>query len=153
MSIAFDDLNQLQQQVSADFGGWGDALQLDQAMIDTFADLTGDKQWIHTDPERAASGPFGATIAHGFLILSLLPAVRPPQAFAVTGHGAVSNYGLAEVRFLVPVKAGQHIHARSRLQAVEAHRRGTLLSFEYEIHPVDSQRPAVVMQVQLLYMP
>src|ERR1700746_2130824 len=75
---------------------------MDQSRIDGFADATGDHQWIHVDPERAAAGPFGSTVAHGFLTLSLLP-LLVTQVYRVEGLSTEVNYGLNKVRFPAPV--------------------------------------------------
>lgn len=152
IELAFDDIAALSAEISDAFGPWGETCELTQSMIDTFAQLTTDKQWIHVDPERAKSGPFGATIAHGFLVLSLMPAVLPPLCYRLKGFSAAINYGIRDLRFLQPVTAGSRIHARSRLQAVTAHRRGTLLTQGVEIQRVDADRPAVAMSLELLYV-
>jgi len=152
-AIPFDDIAALQCLIDSEWGAWGDQCDVTQEMIDRFADLTHDHQWIHVDSERARSGPFGATVAHGFLVLSLLPAVRPHAAFNLSGHAAVANFGSTGLRFLDPVRAGSRIHARDRLMAVEAHRRGTLTTQEVAIHVVDNPKPALLYQLQLLYMP
>lgn len=83
-------------------------LTVDQARIDRFAEATGDHQWIHVDPERAAAGPFGATVAHGFLTLSLVPLLSD-QAFAVDDVAMGLNYGLNRVRFPAPLRVGSRI--------------------------------------------
>ena len=150
--IRFDDIAGLQSLVSGQFGSWGEACTVDQPMIDAFAALTTDSQWIHTDPKRAAAGPFGSTVAHGFLVLSLMPAVRPPAVFQLVGWGAAANYGIAALRFLQPVPSGSAIHAQSRLLRAEEHRRGTLLTQAVEIQVVDSDKPSLAFELQLLYM-
>ena len=99
-----------------------------QEMINQFADVTGDHQWIHLDAERAKrESPFGTTVAHGFLTLSLLPKLsaqdEPP--YVVVGFGNVTNYGSDKLRFLTPVPAGAKVHAHSRLVSVEAGKKGT----------------------------
>jgi len=94
--------------------GW---LTVDQARIDTFANATDDHQWIHIDPERAAAGPFGTTVAHGFLTLSLLPHFAR-QIFEVPAARLIVNYGLNRVRFITPVKVGNRIRARCVLKEV-----------------------------------
>ena len=93
-------------------------LTIDQARIDAFARATEDLQWIHTDPARAAAGPFGATIAHGFLTLSLLPRFFE-SSIAVTESAMGVNYGLNKVRFMAPVPVGSRLRARLMLQTVE----------------------------------
>ncbi|MEH6584402.1 MAG: MaoC/PaaZ C-terminal domain-containing protein [Halioglobus sp.] len=150
--VAYDDLKGLRACISNDFGPWGESLAVSQKLIDTFAELTTDKQWIHIDSERAESGPFGNTIAHGFLVLSLMPAVRPVTTYQLVGWGSAANYGIRALRFLQPVLSGSSIHARSRLLAVEQHRRGTLITQEVAIQGVGSDKPSLVFELQLLYM-
>ena len=89
-----------------------------QAQIQKFADATGDQQWIHTDPERAAKGPFGAPIAHGFLTLSLLPQFFD-DTFTIEGSKMGVNYGLNKVRFMAPVPVNSRLRARMTLQHAE----------------------------------
>lgn len=89
-----------------------------QSQIDLFAQATGDHQWIHTDPERAAQGPFGSTIAHGFLSLSLLP-LWLQQAVAIPSAAMGVNYGLNKVRFPAPVPVDSRLRARVAVQQVE----------------------------------
>lgn len=98
--------------------GVSDWLEVDQKRIDLFADATGDHQWIHVDPERAAGGPFGSTIAHGFLTLSLLPALVP-QTLRVDGARMGVNYGVNKVRFPAPVPVGSRVRARAQLSDVQ----------------------------------
>lgn len=99
----------------------GDWVRVDQARIDAFADATDDHQWIHVDPDRAArESPYEATVAHGFLTLSLLPMLTRAGAEQprVPGVKLTVNYGLNRVRFPAPVRAGARVRARSTLQAV-----------------------------------
>lgn len=93
-------------------------ITITQEQINLFAQATGDHQWIHVDPERAAQGPFGTTIAHGFLTLSLIPRLFE-SAFAIAGARMGVNYGLNRVRFTSPVPVGSRVRARLQLQAVE----------------------------------
>ncbi|GAB1387375.1 MaoC family dehydratase [Melaminivora sp.] len=95
-----------------------DWVEITQERINLFASATGDHQWIHTDPQRAAQGPFGGTIAHGFLTLSLL-AQFLMDAYAVEGASMGVNYGLNRVRFPAPVPVGSRVRARLRLLATE----------------------------------
>ncbi|GAA4926146.1 MaoC family dehydratase [Streptomyces coeruleoprunus] len=97
--------------------GYSDWLEVDQKRIDLFAEATGDHQWIHVDPERAAAGPFGATIAHGYLTLSLLP-VFVPQVLRVEGVRMGLNYGTNKVRFPAPVPVGSRLRATAVLTEV-----------------------------------
>jgi acyl dehydratase len=98
--------------------GYSDWLEVEQKRIDLFAEATGDHQWIHVDPERAASGPFGTTIAHGYLTLSLLPTFVP-QVLRVEGMKMGINYGANKVRFPAPVPVGSRLRATAVLQNVE----------------------------------
>ncbi|MEE1752491.1 MaoC family dehydratase [Streptomyces sp. SP18CS02] len=97
--------------------GHSDWLEIDQKRIDLFADATGDHQWIHVDPERAATGPFGTTIAHGYLTLSLLP-LFVPQIMRVEGMRMGVNYGTNKVRFPSPVPVGSRLRATATLTEV-----------------------------------
>lgn len=98
--------------------GESDWWVVDQARIDAFAHATDDHQWLHTDAERAAEGPFGTTVAHGFLTLSLLPTLMA-RAYTVDGVGLRLNYGLERVRFPAPVRVGSRLRARFVLGAFE----------------------------------
>ena len=85
---------------------------IDQKMIDAFADVTGDRQFIHVDPDLAMQTPFGGTIAHGFLTLSLIASMMPENALVLDGIKMGVNYGFEKVRFLQPVKSGKRVRAR-----------------------------------------
>ncbi|MCX9193828.1 dehydratase [Carbonactinospora thermoautotrophica] len=97
------------------YSGW---LLVDQERIDAFADVTGDHQWIHVDVERAKAGPFGDTVAHGFLTLSLLPAFLS-QIISVDGVRMAVNYGLNKVRFPAPVPSGSRVRGGAELVEVQ----------------------------------
>ena len=98
--------------------GPGPGLLVDQARIAAFADATDDHQWIHLDAERAAAGPFGGTVAHGYLTLSLLP-VLSRDLYRCEGVGMVVNYGLDRVRFPAPLRSGSIVQASAELTSVE----------------------------------
>ena len=98
--------------------GYSDWLDVDQDRIDLFAEATGDHQWIHVDPERAAAGPFGTTIGHGYLTLSLSNFFLP-QVVEVQGVSMGVNYGVNKVRFPAPVPVGSQVRAGVELVAVE----------------------------------
>ena len=122
-----------------------DWLLVDQAKIDAFAACTGDHQWIHLDVERASKGPFGGTIAHGFLTLSLLPALTSGTWSAGLTLDATLNYGLDRVRFLTPVRAGSRVRNRVKLIAAEEKGPGrTLLSFENTVEIEGEAKPALI---------
>ena len=95
-----------------------DWITISQEQVNQFADATGDQQWIHTDPERARQGPFGAPIAHGFLTLSLLPRFFE-AGVAIEGARMGVNYGLNRVRFMSPVPVGSRLRARLKLEQAE----------------------------------
>jgi acyl dehydratase len=95
-----------------------DWLEVTQERVNMFADATGDHQWIHVDPERAANGPFGGTIAHGLLTLSLLPHFRH-QLYTVDNIAMAINYGYNKVRFITPVRVGSKIRARAEIAKVD----------------------------------
>ncbi len=125
--------------------GHSDWLVVDQARIDLFAQATGDQQWIHTDPVRAAAGPFGATVAHGFLTLSLLP-VLFETGFAIDDVRMGVNYGLNRVRFPTPVRSGSRLRGRFRLLSYEPLTGGAQLTVESTIELEGSAKPACVAE-------
>ena len=124
-------------------------------MINRFAELTGDHQWIHVDVERAKrESPFKATIAHGFLTLSLLPALRSKADCKIVGYGNATNYGANKLRFVSPVPAGcEDPGARSRLIGVEAKPKGTQVTQEIAVHVVGQETPALLYEMVVLYHP
>lgn len=116
---------------------------VDQQHIDLFAEATGDHQWIHVDPVRAAEGPFGSTIAHGYLTLSLVP-VLLQQTFSIAAITALMNYGADRIRFPRPVPAGARVQARATLTGVEEVPLGVRAQVHVEVHLEDGGKPAVV---------
>ncbi len=119
---------------------------VDQRRINQFADATGDHQWIHIDPERAASGPFGATIAHGFLTLSMLP-LFIQDALRFEDVRMSVNYGLNRVRFTSPVPVGSELRARFRLVGVEeVANQGLQVTMEATIERKGSDKPVCVAE-------
>jgi len=125
--------------------GTSDWITVDQPRIDAFADATLDHQWIHVDPERAAQGPFGTTIAHGFLTLSLLPAFFA-SAFDIGDVRMGVNYGLNRVRFTAPVPVGSRLRASFRLLAYEPLDGGAQLVTEVTVEREGAERPACVTE-------
>ncbi len=117
MSVIVNGLDELKALAGADLGhtGW---LEITQGRINTFADATGDHQWIHVDREKAAAGPFGTTIAHGYLTLSLVIPLLGELA-EVRGVSMGINYGLNKVRFPTPVPAGSKIRLAAQFGAIE----------------------------------
>jgi hypothetical protein len=152
--IRFDDIDALRGRIGEGFGPWGPEVLISQEMIDRFAELTGDRQWIHTDVERAQrESPFGTTIAHGFLALSLVPVLRVRPDLRITGYGNATNYGANKLRFIRPVPAGSRVHARARIVAVEPKANGTLVTEEIEVAVVGADAPALSYTMLVLYQP
>lgn len=131
--------------------GLSEAVVVDQATIDLFATATGDHQWIHVDPERAASGPFGTTIAHGYLTLALVP-VLLKQVLTIEGFSHGVNYGLNKVRFPSPLPAGSTVRASARVVSVEAIDGGVQPTFSVEVTADGSAKPACVAEVIYRYL-
>jgi acyl dehydratase len=142
--IHIPTLASLQQRVGEQLAV-GEWLTVDQAMIDKFADATGDHQWIHIDRERAAKGPFGTTVAHGFLTLSLLPKLAE-SALKVDDVRMGVNYGLNRVRFPAPVPAGSRIRARLKLVSYEPLDGGAQLVMEVTMERDGSDKPVCVAE-------
>ncbi len=140
----FARLSDLAALVGQEFAHSGEVM-VDQARIDAFAEATEDRQWIHIDPARAASGPFGATIAHGFLTLSLLPQLMY-SAFAIDDVRMGVNYGVNRVRFPAPVPAGCRVSARFKLLAFEAIDGGAQLTIEATMQRVGHDKPVCVVE-------
>ncbi|MEU5907194.1 MaoC family dehydratase [Micromonospora sp. NPDC047527] len=123
-----------------------------QRQVDTFAEATGDHQWIHVDPERAAGGPFGATIAHGFLTLSLIPTLAA-QVYRVDGMSMGVNYGSDRLRFPAPVPVGSRIRAGVTLTGVHEARRGFQVTSDIQIDLEAGGPPACVVAAISLLVP
>ncbi len=127
--------------------GPSDWLEIDQGRIDRFAEVTFDHQFIHVDPELAAQTPFGTTIAHGFLTLSLI--TRMCAAFMLMPEGTVMgiNYGLDKVRFLTPVKVGSRVRARATVRDVTERSPGQwLVKYEVVVEIEGEAKPALVAE-------
>ena len=122
-----------------------DWITVDQKRIDLFADATGDHQWIHLDAERAKKGPFGTTIAHGFLTLSLLPEMSA-SAFEVRDTRMGVNYGLNKVRFPAPVPSGSRLRGRFKLLKFEPLEGGAQLTVEVTMEREGSDKPVCVAE-------
>src|SRR3989440_10830602 len=117
MGITADGLDEPKKLAGRDLGA-SDWIDITQERVNGFADATGDHQWIHVDPERAKDGPFGGTIAHGYLTMSLGP-VLLPQVVTVTGFSMALNYGLNKLRFPAPVPVGSKVRLSADLLDVE----------------------------------
>jgi acyl dehydratase len=125
--------------------GVSDWIVVDQARIDGFAAATGDHQWIHVDPERAAEGPFGRTIAHGFLTLSLLPVLQH-QLYAVEGVRMAVNVGLNKVRFLAPVPVDSKVRASATIAEVVELDGAVQVTFSTTFEIEGVEKPAAVVE-------
>lgn len=136
-------LEDLQGRVGTEIGV-GDWLEVDQGRIDAFAAATNDHQWIHVDAGRAAAGPFGKTIAHGFLTLSLIVSLVPP--LQVPGVKMGINYGLDRVRFITPVTVGSRIRARSELMSVDEVPGGLQAKSKVTVEIEGTEKPACVAE-------
>ena len=123
--------------------GWR---EIAQERIDRFADATDDPQWIHVDPERAAQGPFGTTIAHGFLTLSLVVPLFEEALPPLEGYALTVNYGLNRVRFTAPVPVGSRIRGRFRIEAVDEVPGAAQLTVATTIELEGSDKPACVAE-------
>jgi acyl dehydratase len=123
--------------------GPGDWLTIDQLRIDRFASSTNDLQWIHTDPVRAATGPFGTTVAHGFLTLSLLSPLFD-ELVAFEDSALSINYGLDRVRFPAPVPVGSRIRATFEVESVREIERGIQATFDSRVERESSDKPVCV---------
>ncbi|MFS7873481.1 MaoC family dehydratase [Streptomyces asiaticus] len=144
MTITVNGLDELKKLADADLGT-SEWIEVTQDRIDTFADATGDHQWIHTDPERAAQGPFGAPIAHGYLTLSLFIPLFT-QLLDVRGVTTKVNYGLDKVRFPAPVKVGSRIRLVARLTSVEDVPGGVQITVDGTIEVEGGAKPAAVVR-------
>ncbi|MBW0017928.1 MAG: MaoC family dehydratase [Mycobacterium sp.] len=132
--------------------GQSDWVTVTQENVNMFADATGDHQWIHVDPERAAKGPFGTTIAHGYLTLSLLPRLMH-QMYTVNGIKLAINYGLNKVRFPAPVPVGSRVRATSTLLGVDDVGNGATQATVSTTVEIDgSAKPACVAESIVRYV-
>lgn len=149
----FHDLDQLRAAVGVHLGH-SEWVLIEQQRVDTFAESTDDRQWIHVDPERAASGPFGATIAHGYLTLSLVPALVA-SVVDYAGWRVKVNYGSNRVRFPAPVPVGSRVRAGLTILAVDETSAGTQLTTRVTVEVegadgVQALKPALVAEILTL---
>ncbi|MEU9207040.1 MaoC family dehydratase [Streptomyces sp. NPDC048415] len=144
MSITVNGLDELKKLAGSDLGT-SEWIEVTQERINTFADATGDHQWIHVDPEKAAQGPFGAPIAHGYLTLSLFVPLFT-ELLEVDGVSTKVNYGLNKVRFPSPVKVGSRIRLVAKLASVEDVPGGVQIAVDGTIEIDGGGKPAAVLQ-------
>ncbi len=145
-AIGLDHLHEL---VGKDLG-YSPWLLVDQRTIDLFAEATGDHQWIHVDPERAKAGPFGTTIAHGYLTLSFVPRLLP-QLLVIEGYSMGVNYGCNRVRFPAPVPVDTNVHLAAKVAQVEDVPGGVQAVIEVTIEAEGGTKPCMVAEVVYRY--
>ena len=146
----FSTYDELADAVGEDLGTT-DWLEITQERVDAFADATGDHQWIHVDVERAEEGPFGGTIAHGYLTLSLLPQFSP-QLFELNTPGAKLNYGVNKVRFPSPVPVGSRIRATAQVAELTDVPAGKQMVLRYTLEIEGGSKPACVAETVVLLL-
>lgn len=147
MSKVIDGIDSLKDAIGEHLGfsGWH---QITQSQIDGFAEATGDHQWIHVDREAAATGPFGTTIAHGYLTLSLIPKLLP-EVVTVENVGMAVNYGANRIRFPSPVLCNSYIRVGAVVSGLEEIPGGVQILMDATVEIQGSPKPALV--AQLLY--
>jgi len=146
----FDNLAEFETATGTELGPteW---IEVDQERVNRFADATEDHQWIHVDPERAANGPFGGTIAHGLLTLSLLPRLMH-DLYRVDNVAMAINYGFNKVRFITPVPVGSKIRATSRVAQVDKLDAGLQATLVTTIEVDGAAKPAAVIESIVRYV-
>ncbi|MCF1593002.1 MaoC family dehydratase [Streptomyces muensis] len=144
MSITVNGIDELKKLAGSDLGT-SEWIEITQERVNTFADATGDHQWIHVDPQKAAEGPFGAPIAHGYLTLSLFIPLFT-ELLDVQGVTTKVNYGLNKVRFPAPVKVGSRIRLVGKLAEVEEVPGGVQITVDGTIEIEGGSKPAAVLQ-------
>ena len=145
---SFEDI----ESASGEEIGTTDWVEITQERVDQFADATGDHQWIHVDVEKAKEGPFGGTIAHGYLTLSLVPLLGS-QVFTLDTPGAKLNYGVNKVRFPSPVRVGKRVRAHVVLGEVVDLAAGKQMTLRYTIEIEGEAKPACVAETVVLLLP
>ena len=150
MPTVFQNPSELKDSVGKHLG-YSEWLTVEQSRIDQFADATLDHQWIHLDEERAAAGPFGATIAHGFYTLSLLPKFSS-EIFAIEGVSMKINYGLNKVRFPQPVLVDSRLRDTATLTEVTRSPKGTQLVIRHVIEIEGGDKPACVAETVVVLL-
>lgn len=146
----FEDLNEFAAAQGSQLGPteW---MEISQDRVNLFADATDDHQWIHVDPEKAADGPFGGTIAHGLLTLSLLPHFSH-DLYRVDGISLAVNYGYNKVRFITPVKVGSRIRARGEVTAINQLESAVQATTTITVEIEGSDKPAAVAESIIRYI-
>ncbi|ARJ07516.1 dehydratase [Cnuibacter physcomitrellae] len=140
--VVLNGLDAVERAVGCELGV-GSWHTIEQEAVDAFAEVTGDHQWIHVDIARAAGGPFGGTIAHGYYTLSLLPALLA-DAYDLQGFAMKVNYGLDRVRFPSPVRVGTSVRARATLASFETNARGARIVIRTTVEIRSNETPGCV---------
>ena len=151
MATVFESPQELLGSVGKHLG-WSETLEITQERIDQFAEATGDHQWIHVDPDRAAKGPFGTTIAHGYLTLSLASYFLP-RIIEVRNISMGVNYGMDKVRFPAPVPVGSKLRAGAELVKAEEVKGGIQATIRVSIEIEGADRPSCVVDTISRYFP
>ncbi len=146
----FSTLEEIRAAVGEDLGT-SEWVEIDQDRVDRFADATGDHQWIHVDVERSKDGPFGATIAHGYLTLSLVPMLGA-QVMTLDTPGAKLNYGTNKVRFPTPVPVGSKVRAHVSVADVAEVKAGQQVTVKYSIEIEGQDKPGCVAETVVLLL-
>ena len=149
MTITINGIEGLKKHIG-DHLGYSDYVTVTQEQVNQFADATGDHQWIHIDVERAKAGPFGAPIAHGYLTLSLGPALSA-QIFGVTGIAMGVNYGANKVRFPAPVPVGSNVRLGAKLLGVDDVAGGVQVTMEFVFEVEGASKPSCVAECVFRY--
>ncbi len=147
----FTDVTELAGAVGEHLG-YSDWLTVTQERVDQFADATGDHQWIHVDPDRAKQGPFGGTIAHGYLTLSLIPLLSK-EIYRVDGLRMGINYGTDKVRFPAPLPVGSSVRAGAELVSVRQTAQGFQAVVKTTIEAQGMEKPVCVAETVVLLVP
>jgi acyl dehydratase len=147
----FTTFDEIEQAVGEELGT-SEWVTIDQRRVNQFADATGDHQWIHVDLERAKEGPFGGTIAHGYLTLSLVPWLGS-QVFKLATPGAKLNYGVNKVRFPSPVPVGSRIRVHVKINAMTDIPKGKQITVGHSIEIEGQDKPAMVAETVVLLLP
>ena len=149
MTRTINGLDELKSLVGEHLG-YSPYIEITQEQVNTFADATGDHQWIHVDVERATAGPFGGPIAHGYLTLSLGPRLAP-EIFTVSGITMGVNYGCEKVRFPAPVPVGAKLRLGTKLLGVQEISGGAQVNMEFVFELEGASKPSCVAEVVYRY--
>jgi len=153
--INYKDQDALAALTTEEFGDWSKKVLVDQVMINQYAQLSGDNMWLHVDEELCArESPFGSTITHGFLILSLLPKMGGgvSRISDISGFSHMMNYGSDKLRFLGAVPVNSEIVSRSRIREIEVTEKKTKVVIEIHVHVVGSDDPVLIYELMFVFL-